>query len=315
MRNDKATFTDANSPQKKKYFGIYRAKCLDNNDPKGQGRILAHIYVIDGKLSYDPSRHIWIPVLSQYGGVRQMGFFAIPPVHADGFVIFEGGDSNKPVWIGSYPFAAEKIVDEEASRTAGYTVLKIKPTVPQESAGDPSRMVIKTQYPTQQNPDPESDENNVENLIVMDEQKLRLLHVNQNFYEYNDGGVNNSQASSWLDLSDGAVTLAVTTNEGKTHSIQITGDGIRLQSDKGDYINVKDGSLELIGTENAQVKIRTGKNGAVTIDGKQVIVDGESLILGPPGATGGGGVVTCDTICPFVGAPIHIGSSKTIVGG
>jgi hypothetical protein len=53
------------------YYGIYRARCLNNNDPMGLGRVLAHIYSRDGSLSYDESSHTWVPVLSPYGGLRE----------------------------------------------------------------------------------------------------------------------------------------------------------------------------------------------------------------------------------------------------
>lgn len=297
-----------------KYYGIYRAKCLNNSDPKGQGRVLAHIYVRDGELNYNESTHNWIPVLSPYGGVRGMGFYMIPPIHADGFVIFEQGSPRTPVWVGTYPFAPVREVEEEASKKVGYTVVKTLPTVPDELNSDPTKIIIKTQYPALNDPAPESDSNKIENLIIMDETKLELVHVNQPEYSYKPGGVSTADATSYIKLADGIIELGVKDVSGRLQSIQITTDGIKMESSMGDYVQVKDGSIQIKGSDQCQIKIEAIENGAVVINGRQVMLDGETIILGPPGALGGGSVVTTQSICPFVGLPIHQGSSKVLIG-
>jgi hypothetical protein len=304
------------SPQEvSKYYGIYRAKCLNNNDPRGQGRILVHIYVRDGRLNYEEQSHQWIPVLSPYGGLSGMGLFMIPPIHADGFVIFEAGDTRKPVWIGAYPFAPTREVDSQASQRAGYAVIKTTPTVPIEMGGDYTKIILKTQYPPQSDPDITSDTNTIENVILMDETKLELFHVNQSSYEYKEGGVSSSDSSSFIRLLDQSVEIGVKTSDGKTYAIQVTADGIRFSSNLGDYIQISDGRIQIVGTDAAQIKIEAKENGSVTIDSKNTVLDGESIILGPPGAAGGAAVVTTQSICPFVGFPVHQGSTKVMVSG
>lgn len=315
MQNRKLTFANGAKQASRDYFGIYRAKCLDNKDPKGLGQILVHIYETDGPLSYDEQGHQWIPVLSPFGGVPQMGFYMIPPIHADGYVIFEGGKQNKPVWIGAFPFTTIKEVDEEASEAAGYTVLRVKPTVPPEQQSDPSTVVIKTQYPSSGQPDFTSSENVVENLVVMDENKLELLHVNKNEYEYSAGGVSDGQPSSSISLTDNGIRLQVRNPAGEVQAIEITGTGIRLESALGDFINITNGNIQIKGSDQAQIQIEGLENGSILLNGKQIVLDAEQIIQGPPGSTGGGGAVTTDSVCPFVGLPIHIGSSKTIIGG
>lgn len=315
MQNRKLTFSKGAKDSSRNYYGIYRAKCLNNQDPKGLGRILAHIYETDGPLSYDEAGHQWIPVLSPYGGIPQMGFYMIPPIHADGYVIFEGGNQSEPVWIGTFPFAAIKEIDEEASQAAGYTVLRVKPTIPPELGGDPSTFVIKTQYPSLEQPDFTNSENIVENLMVMDESKLELVHINKNEYEYNSGGVSAGQPSSSISLTDNGIRLQVRNAEGEVHAIDITGEGIRMETALGDFINLANGNIQIKGSDQAQIQIEGLENGSIIINAKQVVLDGEQIIQGPPGSTGGGGAVTTDSVCPFVGLPIHIGSSKTIIGG
>jgi hypothetical protein len=298
-----------------KYYGIYRAKCINNQDPRSLGRILAHIYKRDGNLSYQEDIHQWIPVLSPYGGVKGMGFYMIPPIHAEGFVIFEEGISTRPVWIGTFPYAPTREIDEEASEAAGYGIVRVRPTVPAELENDPTKIVLKTQYPALSDPDPESNENKVENVITMDESKLELVHVHQGEYEYSPGGVSTGNASSFITMSDTSIVMGVRAADGRVFQIQIDAEGIRLISDLGDIISISDGSIQISGTDQSQIYIRAKDNGSILLEGKQVIADGEQLVLGPPGATGGGGVITSDCICPLTGLPTHIGSGKTIIGG
>ena len=82
--NSKLPWLKQSVQGRRDYYGAYRARCLNNNDPVGLGRILVHIYIRDGNLTYDESTHQWIPVLSPFGGVKGMGFYMIPPIHALG---------------------------------------------------------------------------------------------------------------------------------------------------------------------------------------------------------------------------------------
>lgn len=298
-----------------KYYGIYRAKCLNNQDPRGLGRILVHIYTRDGAVSYREDTHQWIPVLSPYGGLKSMGFYMTPPIHAEGFVIFERGVSTKPVWIGSFPYVPPKIIDEEATKAAGYGVVKVTPTIPPEMQNDPTKIILKTQYPALDTPGIDNNANTIENLIVMDETKLELVHVNQSAYEYSAGGVSSGSASSYIRLTDNMATIGVKGETGKVYEIQVDSSGIRLTSDLGDTISISDGEIAIIGSDECDISLTAKNKGAVNINGKQVIIDGEQIVIGPPGSLGGGGAVTSDSICPFVGLPIHQSSSKTTIGG
>jgi hypothetical protein len=304
-----------NIPAGNKYFGIYRARCINNQDPRSLGRILIHIYQRDGNLSYQEDIHQWTPVLSAYGGVRGMGFYMIPPIHAEGFVIFENGEPTKPVWIGTFPYAPLREIDEESSKAAGYGVVKVTPTVPAELGNDATKIVLKTQYPALGDSNPESDSNKIENVIVMDQTKLELLHVNQNVYKYTPGGVSTGQASSYITLGDNSIVLGVKGEDGRVFQIQIDNNGIRFVTDLGDSISMSDGSIQIIGSDKAQISIRATQNGSITLNGKQLVMDAEQIVSGPPGQQGGGGAVTSDCICPFTGMATHTSSGKTIVGG
>jgi hypothetical protein len=244
-----------------------------------------------------------------------MGLFMIPPIHAEGFVQFEEGDPARPVWVGTYPLAPTKEIDQASSKSAGYGVIKTNPTIPAELSGDPSRILLKTQYPLASNPDIEADVNKVENLLVMDEDKLQLIHTNQNEYEFQPGGVSTSQSGSYITMQDSSITLGVMAPDGRRHEITVNSEGFTMRTSAGDQIVMTDGSIQIIGTDRSQIKIYAIEKGSVAIKAKNVVVDAEQIVSGPPGALGGGGAVTTDCICPFTCMPTHIGSTKTIVGG
>jgi hypothetical protein len=296
-------------------YGIYAAKVIDNIDPENQGRILVHIYKRDGTLNYSKQNHTWVPVLSSYGGNREMGMYMLPPIHSEGYVIFEEGDPKQPVWIGSYPFSVLYSVDEEATEQAGVTIFKSEPSIPPEMASDPTRAIIKTQYSSLKNPEVDNDENVVENLIVMDESKLELNHINPDHYIYKKSGIDDSFARSYLKLENNSITMGVRSGDDSVHEISITSAGITLTTNDGANISMTEGGIQINGSNLSETKITMKTPGPIEINGKKVLVDGENIIVGPIGDNGGGGAVTSDVICPFAGFNCMAGSSKTIIGG
>lgn len=80
----------------KKYFGKYRGKVENNVDPLQLGRIQvsAPAVLSGGTLS-------WAMPCVPYAGPG-VGFFAIPPVGANVWVEFEGGDPDYPIWAGCF---------------------------------------------------------------------------------------------------------------------------------------------------------------------------------------------------------------------
>ena len=76
-------------------FGKYRGKVIDPVDPLQLGRISALVPAIsEFPLS-------WAMPATPYAG-SGVGFFAIPPVGANVWIEFEGGDPNYPIWTGCF---------------------------------------------------------------------------------------------------------------------------------------------------------------------------------------------------------------------
>ena len=78
------------------FFGKYRGKVENNLGPQMMGRVQVSVPAVlsDGRLS-------WALPCAPYAG-PQVGFFAIPPVGANVWVEFEGGDPDYPIYAGGF---------------------------------------------------------------------------------------------------------------------------------------------------------------------------------------------------------------------
>ena len=78
------------------YFVKYRGKVKTNLDPMMLGRVQVSVPAVlgEGTLS-------WAMPCVPYAG-SGVGFFMIPPVDANVWVEFEGGDIDYPIWSGCF---------------------------------------------------------------------------------------------------------------------------------------------------------------------------------------------------------------------
>ncbi|HEX8534894.1 MAG TPA: phage baseplate assembly protein V [Allosphingosinicella sp.] len=79
----------------RQFVGKYRGKVIDNLDELFQGRIKAFVPAVPGSLEN------WALPCTPYAG-RNVGFYAIPPIGANVWIEFEGGDPNYPIWAGCF---------------------------------------------------------------------------------------------------------------------------------------------------------------------------------------------------------------------
>lgn len=84
------------SRQDNRFFGKYRGKVSNNLDPMQLGRIQVTVPEVlgDGRMS-------WALPCVPFAG-SGVGFFALPPVGANVWVEFEGGDPDFPIWAGCF---------------------------------------------------------------------------------------------------------------------------------------------------------------------------------------------------------------------
>jgi hypothetical protein len=80
----------------KQFFGKYRGKVENNIDPLQQGRIQVSAPAVLGE-----GRLAWAMPCVPFAGPG-VGLFTIPPIGANVWVEFEGGDSDYPIWSGCF---------------------------------------------------------------------------------------------------------------------------------------------------------------------------------------------------------------------
>lgn len=80
----------------KRYYGKYRGTVFMNVDPEQRGRIMA---IVPDVLGIIPSS--WAMPCFPIAG-KQNGFYAIPKIGDGVWIEFEQGDSNYPIWVGSF---------------------------------------------------------------------------------------------------------------------------------------------------------------------------------------------------------------------
>jgi hypothetical protein len=80
----------------RRFFGKYRGSVVNDADPLMRGRVQVSVPAVlgSGQLS-------WAEACVPYAG-DQVGFFAVPPVGANVWVEFEGGDPDHPILAGCF---------------------------------------------------------------------------------------------------------------------------------------------------------------------------------------------------------------------
>ena len=78
------------------FFGKYRGKVENNLDPMQLGRVQVSVPAVlgEGRLS-------WAMPCAPFAG-SGVGFFAVPPIGANVWVEFEGGDTDYPIYSGGF---------------------------------------------------------------------------------------------------------------------------------------------------------------------------------------------------------------------
>lgn len=87
----------------KRLYGIYRGKVEYVNDPLQSGRVKVRIPVLHSTEKVLPTDLLpWAVTMSSFGGGYDYGSKHIYPAGSTVFVMFEGGDPDLPVVIGSW---------------------------------------------------------------------------------------------------------------------------------------------------------------------------------------------------------------------
>lgn len=80
----------------KRFYGKYRGKVANIEDPEKRGRITARVPSVFGDKETG-----WAEPSAPYGG-KGVGIFFVPPVDANVWMEFEQGKPNLPIWSGCF---------------------------------------------------------------------------------------------------------------------------------------------------------------------------------------------------------------------
>ncbi len=94
-RSDKENPNYQKDDYYKKYYGKYRGKVLDNIDPDDLGRIIAYVPNVPGSKT-----NFAMPCVPYAG--PGVGLYTLPPIDANVWIEYEGGDPNFPIWSGCF---------------------------------------------------------------------------------------------------------------------------------------------------------------------------------------------------------------------
>lgn len=101
-----------------RYFGKYRGKVKDNDDPSKRGRVKVIVPSVLGELE------VWAMPCFPYTG-KDIGFYMIPEPDAGVWVEFEGGDPSYAIWTGGF-WADDELPANEQSSQATPSMRMIK---------------------------------------------------------------------------------------------------------------------------------------------------------------------------------------------
>lgn len=80
----------------KQFFGKYRGKVVNNQDPQRLGRLQVSVPSVYGDVDNN-----WAAPCVPYAG-SNVGIYFMPPIGANIWVEFEGGDVDYPIWSGCF---------------------------------------------------------------------------------------------------------------------------------------------------------------------------------------------------------------------
>lgn len=102
MRATDLELSRPNDPSTGRLFGTYRGLVLHNADPWKLGRLKLHIPAVQGPSTPDIDTLRWAVPCYPAGGSDGAGAVVVPQVGATVWVVFECGDVDHPIWIGTW---------------------------------------------------------------------------------------------------------------------------------------------------------------------------------------------------------------------
>ena len=271
---------------RQQYYGKFRGKVVDNIDPLFQGRIIAEVPSAPGSLLN------WALPCTPYAGFN-VGFYAIPPIGANVWIEYEGGDPNFPIWAGCFwgpedilhvpepPVPEIKVFKTEfitmilndLPEVGGFTLECIPPSV-----GVPLTMLFNTEGVTILCP---------ESTIAMTPGSITLT-IPESVVEMVPASITLTVPESVIEMTPEAISIAVPAS-----SIDMAAAAIEIESIEVSItgetnitpILTVEGEANVAGA--LTVELETNITGALTVEGAVniaggIAIEGGGIIDGAP---------------------------------
>lgn len=236
---------------KDRLSGLFQAEVIDTSTFRERGEI--RIRTLGFNYEDEEKGWEWARVMMPYGGLENMGMQFLPPIGAIGFIMYERGMSNKPIWVGTVMNYWGKPLEDGTAQPV--------------EAEDETDFVIKTQYTKRDDREISSTNNKVENILKMNENELTLAKFHQSDqYEYLDSSydVDSGKAANVIRLKDEELKLKVRTQDNSAdRSIIINGENIIIEFTEGKSLTISEDSVQ-INQEGSAITV--GNDGVVKID-------------------------------------------------
>jgi len=231
------------------FFGLYRGLVKDNDDSNvdspynTRARVKVYVPEVYGDNLVIPDELPWAePCISALGGGRverlevgeevgegrkyAHGLIAIPPVGSSVWVMFEQGDPNHPVWMGTWYGAKDAIVELPDEAMYDYRTGARYPNIMILQGPYPPSILVQP-VPTEEDPEPDVPRFAGMYLRFIEGRRIELVfHKDQNMIEL-DGDEKRIKikATGW-----NVVVEARTVNAGTEEEPQEQGGDVTVQA-------------------------------------------------------------------------------------
>lgn len=226
------------------YFGKYRGKVVNNQDEQNLGQLQVLVPDVLGE------EMLWAMPSVPYAG-SQVGVFMLPPIDANIWVEFEGGDPRFPVWSGCFWGEGEVPAQPAVSEMK---VLKTEAfTLTIDTVGDPN-VTLEVNVGSPEAPQPLKLTMNAEGIEINNNGQT-IVRLTSTDIQLTNGGCSATVGADSITLENGtgSVTVASGSVSAKKGAAQVTlsNTGIALQNGfpsinlSRSSVSVNNGALEV----------------------------------------------------------------------
>lgn len=231
-------------------LGLYRALLVDSEDPEKRGRLRLLVPEVLGEIVSG-----WAEPCVPYGGVKDAGSYAIPPLTKDKdgnpttalWVTFRGGSVRYPVWLGTSWGAPGDVSDAPGDASADLHTQDPK-VVLKDFAGNSVTLLGNEKTP-----------------------KVTITNTDKTGSVAQTITLNGAGSDAWISIAD---------NQNNTITLDKT--GIEIKSvDNNDTIKLDSNGVKVEGaniTLTGSATIKATGNNKVTVEGAQIEVKASAKV-------------------------------------